>query len=124
MSDDTPTNAPLSPDDHRDPIFEALWQRALDAWGDEKTHAAILDYALRAQQLADLAGRYRALQSDVDKGAIAKKKSDAIVVAATQLLFSTKTPARPRVPWPITLSAAAIFVVVATWLSYLLFSPR
>ena len=40
-----------------DPVLEALWERALAAWDDDKPHAALLDHAPRAQALPALAGR-------------------------------------------------------------------
>jgi hypothetical protein len=107
-----------------DPVLEALWKRVLEAWDDEKTHAALLDHALREQLLPEIAGRYRALADDPDKGALAKKKLDAIVLAATQMLMSMKTPKPGKVPLPITLSALGICAVLLSWLAWALFGHR
>ena len=64
-----------------DPVLEALWERVLAAWDDEKPHAALLDHALRAQALPELAGRYRALMLTIrERGPAAKKKLDLIVL--------------------------------------------
>ena len=103
-----------------DAVFEALWKRVLDAWDDDRAHAALLEHAVRAQALPELAGRYRALADDPAKGPLAKKKLDAIVVAATNLLFSTKTPPPGRVPLPITLSAFGVCAALLGWLAWAL----
>jgi hypothetical protein len=110
--------------DSGDPVFEALWKRVLEAWDDEKTHAALLDHALREQRLPDAAGRYRALSDDPAKGERAKKKLDAIVIAATQMLMSMKTPPRGKVPWQITLSAVLVCLFMLGWLGLVVFRHR
>jgi hypothetical protein len=107
-----------------DPVLEALWKRVVDAWDDDKAHAALLEHALRAERLPDLAGRYRALKDDPEKGARAQKKLDGIVVAATQTLFAMKTPARTKVPWQVTLAALIVSVALLIWLARLLLLPR
>jgi hypothetical protein len=106
-----------------DPLFEALWARVLEAWDDDKPHAALLDHAIRTQRLPDAAGRYRALKDDPAKAARAQKKLDGIVIAATQMLMSMQTP-RPTkkgVPWPITLLAGLVMVVLLGWLTMVIF---
>ncbi len=104
-----------------DTLFEALWTRALEAWDDDKPHAALLEHALRAEKLPDLAGRYRALKDDPAKGARAQKRIDTIVVAATQMLMATKTPERTKTPWQWSVSAVLFFAIVCSWLFYQLF---
>ena len=101
-----------------DPVLDALWKRALDTWDDETVHALVLDHALRASALPEIAGRYRALLADPDRGAIAKKRIDAIVIAASSMLLSTKTP-RPDQPIPvaITLTAFGICLVLLGWVA-------
>lgn len=120
----TPSNDDLVAIGDKDAIFEALWKRTLDAWDDDKTHAAILEHALKSEKLPDLAGRYRALKDDPDKGARAQKKIDGIVVAATQMLMSMKSPVRTKTPWQWTVAAALVFVLVGGWLFYALFVPH
>lgn len=105
----------------RDAIFEALWKRCLEAWDDDKPHVAILEHALRTEKLPDLAGNYRALKDDPEKGARAQKKIDGIVIAATQMLMAMKTPPRTKTPWQWTASAAIMFVLVCSFLAYQLF---
>jgi hypothetical protein len=95
-----------------DAVFEALWGRVLADWNDEKVHGAVLEHALRAQLLPELASRYRLLQNDEAKRDVAKKRLDGIVVAATQMLMATQTPKPVKVPLSITLTAAAICVVL------------
>jgi hypothetical protein len=36
--------------EQKDPVLEALWKRVLEAWDDDKTHAALLDHAMRSQR--------------------------------------------------------------------------
>jgi len=104
--------------DSPDAIMEALWKRVLEAWDDDEPHQAVLTYALQTERLPDVAGRYRKLLEDPEKGPRAKKRIDAIVLAATQLLMATKTPPREKVPWQWTASAAAFFVLVVSFLAY------
>jgi hypothetical protein len=105
-------------DEPRDAVLEALWARVLEAWEDEKTHAALIDHAVREQRLPDAAARYRELVDDPEKGAVAKKKLDAIVLAATQLLMAMKTPKPGKVPVSITLSAFGVCAVLLIWLAW------
>ena len=81
--------------------LDALWERTLEAWDDDATHAALLD--------------------DATKGTRAKAQIDAIVLAATSLLFSKKTPAPGKTPWPITLSAVGVCLLLFSWLAWELF---
>ncbi len=106
--------------EQRDPVLAALWSRVLQAWDDDRTHAALLEYALRAQALPEIAGRYRALVDDPERGAVAKRKLDGIVLAATQVLMSMKTPKPGKTPLPITLSAAGISALLLAWLAWAL----
>jgi hypothetical protein len=111
-------------EDVNDPVLDALWKRVLESWEDERTHAAILDHALRVQALPEIAGRYRALVDDPGKGDVARKKIDGIVIAATQMLMSMKTPKPGKVPLPITLSAFAICAIMLGWLALALWGRR
>jgi hypothetical protein len=101
----------------KDPLFEALWEKVVEGWDDEKRHAAILEHALREKMLPDLAGRYKALQDDPDKGEMARKRIDAILAAATQMLFSMKTPRPTKTPswlfWSALLTCAVMLMYVA-----------
>jgi hypothetical protein len=108
----------------KDAILDALWKRVLESWDDEKTHAALIEHAVRAQRLPEVAGRYRAMTEDPEKGPGAKKKLDAIVVAATQMLMAMKTPKPGKVPLPITLSAVAVSVILLSWLGWALWGKH
>lgn len=123
-SDDAPAPEPKRQDpveDTGDLIFETLWGRVVEAWDEDKPHVALLDYAIRAQKLPEAAGRYRTLKDDATKGAKAQKKLDGIVIAATQMLMSMKTPARTKVPWQMTLIAGIVSVVILGWLATVVF---
>jgi hypothetical protein len=109
-----------SPDD----LFEKLWKRCLEAWDDEGPHRALLEHALRTEQLPDLAGRYRALTDDPEKKDRAQKKIDGIVAAAMQLMLATKTPPKTKTPWTWSAAAVLTFLIVCAWLSYQLFFPH
>lgn len=105
-------------------VFEALWSKVLEQWTDEKRHAAILAYALEKENLPELAGRYRALQDDPEKGTIAKKRIDALVAAATQLLMATKTPPPPKSNKALTFFTAIICAIIVSWIAWMLMKMR
>ncbi len=111
---------PGAPTEGTDDGFEALWQRVLAAWDDDKVHSALVEYAVRMQRLPDAAGRYRALTTQPDKKARADKQLAAIVAAATQMLLAMKTPPRTKPPASITLSAVGICAVLLGLLAYAL----
>jgi hypothetical protein len=114
----------VSPDDPRDPVIEALWERVLAAWDDDRVHAAVIEHGLRTQSLPEVARRYRALVSDPNKGGRAQKKLDAIVVSATELLFSQKTPSPGKVPLPVTMSAFGVCAALLAWLAWAMWGKR
>lgn len=107
----------MQDEEAKDAVLEALWTRVTSAWDDESAHASLLDHAVRSQRLPEIAGRYRALSEDPVKAASAKKKLDGIVIAATQMLVSMKTPKPGKVPLPITLTAFAICMVMLGWVA-------
>ena len=111
-------------DEPRDAVLEALWKRVLEAWDDDRTHAALIDHAVGEHRLPEVAGPYRALVDDAEKGAVAKKKLDAVVVAATQMLMAMKTPKPEKVPVAITLSAFGVCAALLGWLAWTLWGPR
>jgi hypothetical protein len=106
------------PEPTGDPLFDAMWSKVVEAWDDDKTHSAILEYALTAERLPDLAGHYRALKDHPDMGARAQKRLDAIVMAATQMMMSMKTPKNVTVPLPITLSVFGLFLAAVAFVAY------
>ena len=116
---------PADDDPPLDPVFEALWTRILEAWDDDKAHAAMLDHALREQRLPDLAGRYRALVDDADKGELAKKKLALIVLAATNLLYAMKPTETAKISRGITIAAALVsglLIGYVAWRMYLIYA--
>jgi hypothetical protein len=104
-----------------DVVFNALWSRVLESWDEDKPHQLALSYAIEHEMLPEIAGRYRKLFDDPEKGTRAKKKIDGIVLAATQLMLATKTPPREKVPWTWTASVAIVMVLVIAFLAYKLF---
>jgi hypothetical protein len=107
-----------------DDVFEALWRRVLAEWDEDKVHRAVLEHAVRAHLLPELAARYRALQEDREKRDVVEKRLDAIVVAATQMLMATKTPPPTKVPLSITLTAFAVCAVLLVMLAWALWARR
>jgi hypothetical protein len=115
--EETAAAAPL-PQETGDPLFDALWVKVLAAWDDDKVHGAILEYSVGAERLPDLAGHYRALSEDPVKGVRAKKRLDAIVIAATQMMMSMKSTAPTTVPLSITLTVAGLFACAVAFVAY------
>jgi hypothetical protein len=111
-------------EDATDAVLDALWGRAVERWDDDAVHAALLDHAVRAQRLPDLAGRYRALAEDADRGVTAKKRLDALVVAATAMLWAMQTPKPQKVPLSITLSAVGICAFLLLLLGWAMWGRR
>ncbi len=112
--------APPAVEPTGDPVFEAMWAKVMDDWDDDKIHGAILEYSVNGERLPDLAGRYRALKDDPLKGERAKKRLDAIVLAATSLMMSMRTPANTSIPLSITLSVAGLFFAAVAFVAYAL----
>src|SRR5579859_4425261 len=115
-----PPRSETPSDEGEDPVFDTLWQRVRDAWEDDKAHASLVEYALRAGKLPEVAGRYRALMDQSEKTARAKRQLDAIVLAATQMMLAMKTPPRTKPPTAITLSALALCAALLGLLAYAL----
>jgi hypothetical protein len=74
--------------------------------------------------LPDLAGRYRAVSTDADRGEKARKRLDAIVAAATSSLMAMKSPRPVKVPLSITLTAFAVSALLLGYLGWALWGPR
>jgi hypothetical protein len=99
-------------------VLDALWSRALEAWDDDKPHQALLEYALKNEKLPDLAGRYRSLKDDPARRERAQKRLDALVLAATQMLMTMKTPPPTKNPLWLNASAGLIIVTLLLFLAY------
>jgi hypothetical protein len=108
-----------------DATLDALWSRVEAAWDDDKPHQALLEYALTAQKLPDVAGRYRAVKDgDPQRAARAQRKLDGIVIAATQMLMAMKTPADQAKPSrALTLGVAIVGILVIVWLAFAILRP-
>jgi hypothetical protein len=106
--------------DAGDVMLDALWRRVDEAWDDDKPHHALLEYAITAQRLPDVAGRYRAMKDkDPERAVRAQKKLDGIVIAATQMLMAMKTPADQAKPSrALTLGVAIVGIIVIVWLAF------
>ncbi len=105
----------------RDEALDTLWKLALAEWNEPKRHAALLELALGTNRLPDLAGRYRALKDDPEKGALAKKRLDAIVVAATQMLMATASSRTKAKTPPVVLALAGVlFFAALIWIARVL----
>lgn len=125
-NDQAPTDAapeeeapPDAPDLEQDDPLELLWSRALEAWDEDKRHVALLELALKTERLPDLAGKYRSLEKDEEKGPRAKKRLDAIVLAATQMLMAMKTPPPPKSNKVLTILTAVICAVLVSYLAWM-----
>ena len=102
--------------------LEELWARVLDAWDDDGSHAALLEFAVRTHALPAIASRYRSLVDEPDKSERARKKLDSVAAAATSMMLATRTPRAARIPRSITLSALATCGVLLAWLAWALWA--
>jgi hypothetical protein len=114
------TATPTANDDAEtgDLVFDTMWSRVLEAWDDDKPHGVIVEYAVRMQKLPELAGKYKALTNDPEKKARAQKRLDGVVMAATHLLMSMKTPPPPKSNKLVNLVAAIVAVALVSYLAY------
>lgn len=124
----TDANAPASAsseesaaaDTSLDPTLDALWTHVLEDFDAEARHNAVLAYAAQQQKLPELARLYRGERENPARTQICDKKMQGIVVAATMLLESAKTPKRASIPWSITLSAFAVAAILIGLLAHAL----
>ncbi len=107
-----------------DRVLDALWGRVMESWDDDAVHAAALDHAVRAQRLPELAGRYRAIATSGERAEGAKKRLDAIVIAATAMLMAMQTPKPQKIPLAITLSAFGICAFLLLLLGWAMWGRR
>jgi hypothetical protein len=119
------TQATRATDEPADATLDALWSRVEASWDDDKPHQALLEYAITAQRLPDVAGRYRAVKDrDPARAERAQKKLDGIVIAATQMLMAMKTPADQAKPSrALTLGVAVVGIIVIVWLAFAMLRP-
>ncbi len=115
-----------APQDASEAVLDTLWQRVLEAWDDDKPHHALLEYAIQAQKLPDVAGRYRQIKDrDTEKAARAQKKLDGIVIAATHLLMAMKSPPdKYKIPPAVNALIFAVTLLGLALLMYAVFHRR
>jgi hypothetical protein len=108
-----------------DRTLETLWENAASDWSDDKKHAAFIEYARTTGSLPEAAGRYRAIADEgTERSALAKKKIDAIVVAATLMLTESRSDPDPTSKKSRTLLTLLVLVgsmVLLAWLAIVVF---
>jgi hypothetical protein len=123
-SSDASPSGPGDSADTGDVVFDTLWSRVVAAWDDDKPHGALVEYALRAQKLPELAGKYKAMTQDPEKKERAQKRLDGVVMAATQLLFAMKSPPLPKSNKPLNIVAALGTLAAIIYLVYIVVRSR
>ena len=78
-----------------DPALEGLWKHVLANWDDDRAHGVFLEHCQRTEQLLEAAVRYRGMAGDHQRGALAKKKLDAVTVLAMAKLETSRRSDRP-----------------------------
>ncbi len=104
--------------------LDPLWERATEAWEQDAPHRALLEWALARGELAELAGRYRALREDPERGERAKRQLDAIVVAATSLMAAQRSHAGTRNFRWLTGVVAVLFFLAIAWMARTILGAR
>ena len=110
--------------DPTEAMLDGLWALVLARWEDEATHQMVLEHSVRVQRLPDLAGRYRALVDDPQRGPTARKRLDAITAAATAMLWSMQTPKPQKIPLSIALSAFGVSAFLLLLLAWAMWGRR
>jgi hypothetical protein len=107
----------LVPATHSDLIvLDALWSGVVNDWSNEERHVKALEHAQRMGLLMELARRYGALKEDGERGAVAKKRLDAIALVATSELLATRSSPPRRSPawlWALGVVVCAALLAVA-----------
>ena len=104
-----------------DPIFETLWENVVARWDEDKPHAAFLEYAISAKHMPDAAGRYRAMKFDPAKRAVAEKKIQAVIVAATFMLEEMRTKDPEKKNRVLTFVGFFVSLLLLGWLASIVF---
>lgn len=99
-----------------DPGIEALWARVLDAWEDEKVHAAFLQHCDQVNRLPEAATRYRGMTGDHTRAAIAEKKLKAVAVLAMAKLEAQRGE-QPKGHRFVLTALALLFLAAAAFLA-------
>ena len=107
-----------------DPVLKALWIRVLEAWDDDKPHAALLDYGLGSERMPekslDAIGRSRRTRRRGPGPAANSTRSSSWSPNASW----RRGPPRGPVPLPITLTVFAVCVLLLAWVAWALWGPR
>lgn len=101
-------------------VLDALWTGAINDWDGEQRHLRLLEHAQKNGLLLEVARRYGTVRDDPVRGAIARKRLDAIALVATHELLATRTvPGSGRPPtwlWALgLLICAALLTVAIVW---------
>jgi hypothetical protein len=107
-----------------DAAFETLWKHVLDHWDEDKAHGAFLEHCRSAGQLAEAAARYRGMTGDRERGSVAQKRLQGVLVLAMAALESTRTPRPEAKTSPTSLLLIAFFVAATLGLLVLLYTDR
>ena len=116
MEPDASPAPPADPDP--DPAFFELWGRVVGAWDDDRAHAAFLEYAIASRKMPQAAACYRSQTEVPERSELAKKKLSALVIAATAMLESMRTPRPQGGSWKMTLVAALVASALVGLLLY------
>jgi hypothetical protein len=113
-------------------MLDALWERVLTVWEEDRTHAAFLEQARAAKALAEAASRYRQEAERADKAGettraeSARKRLGGVATLAMLELDASHTPrdrAAGRAAKIISWVATAILFVL-TWFAVTRFVLR
>lgn len=95
-------------------VFDALWSGVINDWENEARHHKFLEQARLDGALLEAAARYRPLRDDPERGAVAKKRLEAIAFLATQELLAHKTEPRKGPPrWVVALAVSVCLSLLA-----------
>ena len=91
-------------DAHESEGLEGVWRDVLSDWENEKAHESFQRLAWARGELGRAAACYRGQLDDPERGELAAKRMNAVVLFATHVLEGSKTP-RSSVPrWIVGLA--------------------
>ena len=108
-NENTESDAENHPTD-ADPL-EAVWNRIVLEWGEEKLHDAFIHIAADRGELARAASHYRDHLANAEHAELARKKTEAIVTLALALPDNQRTP--PATTPRIVVAVAAALCLCA-----------
>jgi hypothetical protein len=101
--------------------FELLWAKVTESWDEEKCHAAFVEYAITQRLMPEAAGRYRVMRTEEAKRAVADKRLNTIVVAATFMLEETRTVSPERTHRALSIVGFVVSIALLGWLASVVF---